>query len=73
MLKIVEIKETTDNSNLVDNIYSINKIIKNIITDTEFIFELNKDDYDYLNIVLQKTRKNLDIVYAIINKNKESK
>lgn len=73
MLKIVEIKETTDNSNLVDNIYSINKIIKNIITDTEFIFELNKDDYDYLKIVLQKTRKNLDIVYAIINKNKESK
>ena len=70
MLKIVEIKETTDNSNLVDNIYSINKIIKNIITDTEFIFELNKDDYDYLDIVLQKTRKNLDIVYAIINKNK---
>lgn len=73
MLKIVEIKETTDNSNLVDNIYSINKIIKNIITDTEFIFELNKDDYDYLDIVLQKTRKNLDIVYAIINKNKENK
>lgn len=73
MLKIVEIKETTDNSNLVDNIYGINKTIKNIITDTEFIFELNRDDYNYLNIILHKTRKNLDIVYAIINKNKENK
>ena len=73
MLKIVEIKETTDNSNLVDNIYSINKTVKNIIKDTEFIFELNCDDYNYLNIILQKTRKNLDVVYAIINKNKENK
>lgn len=73
MLKIVEIKETTDNSNLVDNIYSINKTVKNIIKDTEFIFELNRDDYNYLNIILQKTRKNLDVVYAIINKNKENK
>ena len=70
MLKIVEIRETTDNSNLIDNIYRINKTVKDIITETEFIFELNKDDYDYINIVLQKTRKNLDIVYAIINKNK---
>ena len=69
MLKIVEIKESTDNSDLVDNIYDINKTIKDIIKDTEFIFELNRDDYNYLK-VLQKIRKNLNIIYAIINKNK---
>ena len=70
MLKIIEIKETTDNSNLVDNIYRINKIIKEIISKTEFIYELNRDDYNYLNIVFQKIKRNLEVTNIIIDKNK---
>ncbi len=69
MLKIVEIKETTDNSNLISNIYSINKTIKDIISKTEFVFELNRDDYNYLDVVLEKIKRNLDIVNTIIDKN----
>ena len=46
MLKIIEIKETIFDSQLVDNIYAIDKTIKNIINETDFVTELNKDDYN---------------------------
>lgn len=60
MLKIIEIKETIFDSQLVDNIYAIDKTIKNIINETDFVTELNKDDYNYINIILEKTRINLE-------------
>lgn len=59
MVKILEVKETLEDSKLIDNIYLINGIIKDIIKQTEFITELNKDDFNYLNIVLEKTKTNL--------------
>ena len=30
-----------------------------MIQDTEYITEINKDDYNYLNIVMGKTKNNL--------------
>lgn len=68
MLKIIEIKETIFNSQLVDNIYAIDKIIKNIINETDFITELNKDDYNYINIILEKTRINLEKAFDLLKK-----
>lgn len=68
MLKIIEIKETIFNSQLVDNIYAIDKIIKNIINETEFITELNKDDYNYINIILEKTKINLEKAFDLLKK-----
>lgn len=59
MVKILEVKETLEDSKLIDNIYLIDGIIKDIIKQTEFITELNKDDFNYLNIVLEKTKTNL--------------
>ncbi len=59
MVKILEVKETLEDTKLIDNIYLINGIIKDIIKQTEFITELNKDDFNYLNIVLEKTKTNL--------------
>lgn len=59
MVKILEVKETLEDTTLIDNIYLINGIIKDIIKQTEFITELNKDDFNYLNIVLEKTKINL--------------
>lgn len=59
MVKILEVKETLEDTTLIDNIYLINGIIKDIIKQTEFITELNKDDFNYLNIVLEKTKTNL--------------
>lgn len=68
MLKIIEIKETIFDSQLVDNIYAIDKIIKNIINETDFITELNKDDYNYINIILEKTRINLEKAFDLLKK-----
>lgn len=66
MLKIIEIKETILDSKIVDNIYAINKIIKNVINETDFITELNKNDYDYINIILEKTRINLEKAFYLL-------
>ena len=70
MLKIVELKETIKDSNLTNNIYDIQKIIQKMILNLEFIEELNKDDYNYLEILTEKSKialeKTLDIMkYSI--------
>ena len=70
MLKIVELKETIKNSNLTNNIYDMQKIIQKMILNLEFIEELNKDDYNYLKILTEKSKialeKTLDIMkYSI--------
>lgn len=67
MLKIIEIKETIFDSQLVDNIYAIDKTIKNIINETDFVTELNKDDYNYINIILEKTRINLEKAFDLFD------
>lgn len=66
MLKIVELKETLEDTSLIYNIYEINKIIKEIIKQTEFITELNKTDFDYINIIMEKTKNNLEKVEKLI-------
>lgn len=66
MLKIIEVKETLCDSKLVDNIYETQKIIANIINETEFILDINKDDYNYINIIMEKTRSNLEKVYKLL-------
>ena len=71
MLKIIEVKEELDNSTLVDNVYEIHKMIQHMIQDTEYIIEINKDDYNYLNIVMGKTKNNLEKIKYIFEKNKQ--
>ena len=66
MLKIVEVKETLEDTSLIDNLYEVNKLTKELIKQTEFIEELNKTDFEYINIVLEKTRTNLEKVLKII-------
>ena len=58
MLKIIEIKETIFDSQLVDNIYAIDKTIKNIINETDFV----------INIILEKTRINLEKAFDLLKK-----
>lgn len=70
MLKIVELKETIKDSNLINNIYDMQKIIQKIILNLEFIEDINKDDYNYLEILTEKSKialeKALDIMkYSI--------
>ena len=59
MLKIIELKKTVKNSSLIDNLYEIQKITRNIINKTENIIDINADDYNYINIIFEKTKDNL--------------
>lgn len=54
MLKIIEIKETIEDSSFLDNIYKIQKLNREIINKTEYIKELNKDDYKYISYFSRK-------------------
>lgn len=66
MIKIIEVKETIFDSKLVDNIYAVNNTINNIINQTDFITELNRDDYNYMNIIMEKIKINLDKVAKLL-------
>ena len=69
MLKIVELKETIKDSNLTNNIYDMQKIIQKIILNLEFIEEINKDDYNYLEILTEKSKIALEKALDIIQYN----
>ncbi len=66
MLRIIEIKETLEDTSLIDNLYKVNKLTKELIKQTEFIEELNKTDFDYINILMEKTKYNLEKISKII-------
>ena len=65
-MKIYEIKEKISDTNLIDNIYQINKLMQRITNQTEFMIDTNKTDLDYINIVLDKIKINLQKIYYII-------
>ena len=65
-MKIYEIKEQISDTNLIDNVYQINKLMQRITNQTEFMIETNKTDLDYINIVLDKIKINLQKIYYII-------
>ena len=66
MVRIVEIKETLLDSALVENIYKIKDLTERIIEELELQRELNKDDYNYLEIILDKTKTNLQKSYMLL-------
>ena len=66
MLKIIEIKETLEESKFVNNIYNIQRINKEIINKTEYIIELNKDDYNYISILAEKSKIALEKINQIL-------
>lgn len=65
-MKIYEIKEKISDTNLIDNVYQINKLMQRITNQTEFMIDTNKTDLDYINIVLDKIKINLQKIYYII-------
>lgn len=65
-MKIYEIKEQMSDTNFIDNIYQIQKLMQRITKQTEFITDINKTDLDYINIVLDKIKINLQKIYYII-------
>ena len=65
-MKIYEIEEQISDTNLIDNVYQINKLMQRITNQTEFMIDTNKTDLDYINIVLDKIKINLQKIYYII-------
>ena len=63
---IIEIKEYLQDSNLIENIYAVKKLMGNLETDLHFMTNINRDDYAYINTIIQKIKVNLEKVNAII-------
>lgn len=68
MSKIVEIRETINNSNLADNIESIKKLIDKLDYTKDYLTEINKMDYDYLNISTETIKLNLEKLNTFVDK-----
>lgn len=66
MIKIIEVKETITDGKFINNIYNIEKLIRNIIKRIENTNELNYDDYKFLEIIMEKTRISLTKAYDVM-------
>ncbi len=66
MLRVVELKETVLDSHLQENAYKIKDLTEHIIEELQLRPEINKDDYNYLEIVLEKTKTNLQKSYMVM-------
>ena len=65
-MKIYEIKEQITDSSFIDNIYHCQQLIQAITKQTEFLTDINKTDFDYISIILYKTKVNLKKIYSIL-------
>lgn len=66
MIKIIEVKETITDGKFINNIYNIEKLIRNIIKRIENTNELNYDDYKFLEIIMEKTKISLTKAYDVM-------
>lgn len=66
MVKIIEVKQTLYGSDMIENLHTIQRISQDILYELQYIQEINKDDYQYLDVVLEKTKTNLLKVYNLI-------
>ena len=66
MVKIIQVKETIENGELTNNMYSIKDLIQSIIKQIENNNELNYDDYIFAQAVFIKVKQALQKVNEII-------
>lgn len=66
MLKVVEVKQTIYGSDMIENLHTIQRISQDILNEIQFIQEINIDDYQYLDVVLEKTKTNLLKIYGLV-------
>ncbi len=65
-MKIVEIKEDIRDSSIIRDIFDINKISQRINLYSEFITDINYTDFEYLQILLNKSKTMLSNVNFIL-------
>lgn len=68
-MHIYEIQKTLVNTDLVHNLHDIQKMMNELTVYAELIQRINKDDFDYIDIVISKTKANLQKVYCIFKLN----
>jgi hypothetical protein len=66
MIKLVELKQTLEDDILLQDMYEVEKLFKDIIKCIESDKELNVEDYRFLNLVFKKTKLGLKKVLAIL-------
>lgn len=66
MVKNVEIKQTVYGSEIIENLHAIQKLSQNILDEMQCIQEVNLDDFQYLDVALERIKINLLKVNNII-------
>lgn len=68
-MRIVELKENIVKSDLLNNLYDIQKITNDITISAELLKSINKDDFNYLEIIIEKIKVNLQKAYVLMKIN----
>ena len=66
MIKVLEVTRTISDSDFVSNIYTINKLARNIIEATEYKEFYRSEDFEYINILAEKTKVALQKITAVM-------
>lgn len=69
MIKVYEVKETIQGSDIIGLMYSIQILIQDIIRLTESKEVVNYEDYAFINTVLIKVERALRKIHSIIKLN----
>ena len=56
LMKIVELREKLSDTKIEEDIQKLEIIIKNIDINLSFLEELNVDDYNFISIILEKSK-----------------
>jgi len=68
-MHIYEIQKTLIHTELFDNLYAIQKIMNELTIYAELIQRINKDDFEYIDIVVSKTKVNLEKIFCLFKLN----
>lgn len=65
-MKVVEVKEDIRDTSIVRDIFDINKISQRINLYSEFITDINYTDFQYIQVLLNKSKTMLSNVNFIL-------
>lgn len=65
-MKVVEVKEDIRDTSIVRDIFDINKISQTINLYSEFITDINYTDFQYIQVLLSKSKTMLSNVNFIL-------